>query len=535
MLFNLIITKTYSLVAGIIDGMNKVTQTLPEDVPELQNMVQDLQAKVSWYEEQFRLSQHKRFGISSEKASVHPDLFNEAETYAEDEQEVEGETTAQETITYTRNKPGRKSLPGDLPRKVARHELPESEQVCDCGHVLHVVGEATSEQLEIIPAEVYVIEHIQVKYACRACEEGIKTAPKPAQPIPKSFASPGLLAYITISKFLDSLPLYRQEAIFKRYNIDLSRATMSNWVLKIAELLKPYYDRLQFYLTSQSFIQADETTLTVVQDGRENGTKSYMWLYQSGDYQPRYPVVLYDYQATRAGRHAKTFLSGFEGYLQTDGFPGYHVMESDGTITLLGCMAHVRRKFDDALKALPKESRKKPGKVQMALSMIAKLYAIESEIKSLSVEQRYRVRQQKSKPRLDKFKAWCDKSIDQTKKDSRLGLAIRYTINQWKYLTRYLEEGALQIDNNTAEQRIKPFVIGRKNWIFNQTPRGADASAVLYSLVQTAKANNLEPFAYLKYLLTELPQLGRHYEIEALDQFLPWNLAEKIQPLDKVA
>ena len=210
-------------------------------------------------------------------------------------------------------------------------------------------------------------------------------------------------------------------------------------------------------------------------------------------------------------------------------------MESDDLITLVGCMAHVRRKFDEALKALPKESRKKPGKVQMGISMIAKLYAVESEIKNLDVEQRYLIRQQKSKPLLDKLKAWCDKSVDQTTKGSLLGTAIRYVINQWKYLTRYIEDGALQIDNNTAEQRIKPFVIGRKNWVVNQTPRGADASAVLYSLVQTAKANNLEPFAYLKYLLTELPQLGRHYETQALDQFMPWNLTEKIQPLDKVA
>jgi transposase len=515
--------------------MNKADHTLPDDISELHKLVHKLQAKVGWYEEQFRLSQHKRFGASSEKGDVQPGLFNEAETFADDEQEPESEAATHETITYTRKKPGRKGLPADLPRKTERHELPESEQVCDCGHALHVAGETTSEQLEIIPAQIYVVEHVQVKYGCRACEAGIKTAPKPAQPIPRSFASPGLLAYIAVSKFLDSLPLYRQQAIFKRYNIELSRATMSNWVLKMAELLQPYYERLKFYLTAQPFIQADETTLTVVKDGRENGTKSYMWLYQSGEHRPQYPVVLYEYQATRAGRHAKTFLKGFEGYLQTDGFPGYHIMESDGRVTLLGCMAHVRRKFDDALKALPKESRKKPGKVQMALSMIAKLYAVEAEIKNLTVEQRYLIRQQKSKPLLEQFKAWCDKSVTQLTKDSLLGKAIRYVINQWKYLTRYIEDGALQIDNNTAEQRIKPFVIGRKNWLVNQTPRGADASAVLYSLVQTAKANNLEPFAFLKHLLTELPKLDRHYDVEELDQLLPWNLIEKIQPLDKVA
>ena len=526
---------TYDMPSGIMQGMNSAPKPLPDNVSELQKMVLELQSKVSWFEEQFHLAQHKRFGASSEKSRLQPDFFNEAESFADDDKDADSNTAAQETITYTRKKTGRKPLPQDLPRKEVRYELPESEQVCDCGHALHAVGETNSEQLEIIPAKVYVIEHVQVKYACRACEEGIKTAPKPAQPIPKSIASPGLLAFIIVSKFLDSLPLYRQQAIFKRYNIELSRANMSNWVLKIAELLKPYYDRLKDCLTAQSFIQADETPLLVVQDGRENGAKSYMWLYQSGEHRPQYPIVLYDYQATRAGSHAKAFLSEFTGYLQVDGFPGYHVVERDGKIILLGCMAHVRRKFDEALKILPRESRKKPGKVQMALSQIAKLYAIESEIKNLTVEQRYLIRQQKSKPLLEKFKAWCDKSVDQTTKESTLGKALRYAINQWKHLTRYLENGALQIDNNTAEQRIKPFVIGRKNWLMNQTPRGANASALLYSLVQTAKANNLEPFAYLKHLLTELPQLGRHYKAEALDPFLPWNLTEKIQPLDKMA
>lgn len=518
------------LFFSIIHPMSSTNKTLPEDTPALQNMVLELQSKVNWYEEQFRLLQHKQFGTSSEK-DAHLDFFNEAEALA-DEKEIE----ARETITYERKKPGRKPLPKELPRKVVRHELTEKEQVCDCGHHLHEIGEETSEQLEIIPAQVYVVEHIQVKYACRACEEGVKTASKPAQPIPRSFASPSLLAYIIVSKFLDSLPLYRQEGIFKRYKVDISRANMSNWVLKSAELLKPFYNRLLHYLIMQQVIQADETTLRVINDGRKNCPKSYMWLYQSGDYAPECPIVLYEYQPTRAGLHAKTFLTGFSGYLQTDGFPGYHIFEGeDSDVILLGCMAHVRRKFHDALKALPKGGQKKPGMVQMAISKIAKLYAIEKQIKHLNAEQRYLIRQEQSKPLVNDFKKWCDDKVSKTTKDSKLGVAIRYVINQWKYLTIYLEDGYLQIDNNTAEQRIKPFVIGRKNWVMNQNPRGADASAILYSLVQTAKANNLEPFAFLTHILTELPKLGRHYDEEELDQFMPWNLTEKIQPLNKVA
>ena len=199
-------------------------------------------------------------------------------------------------------------------------------------------------------------------------------------------------------------------------------------------------------------------------------------------------------------------------------------------------MAHARRKFDEALKVLPKASRQnKTGMVQTALRKFTRLYAIEKQIKELTAEQRYLIRLEKSQPILDDLKQWCEQSVSKTSKDAVLGKAIRYTLNQWSYLVRYLEDGNLQIDNNAAERRIKPFVIGRKNWLFNQTPRGADASAILYSLIQTAIANNREPFDYLSYLFTELPKLGRHYEAEALDQFLPWNLTEKIKPLYKAA
>ncbi|WP_221900080.1 IS66 family transposase [Bathymodiolus platifrons methanotrophic gill symbiont] len=365
----------------------------------------------------------------------------------------------------------------------------------------------------------------------RACEIGIISAPKPAQPIPRSFASASLLAYIIVAKFMDSLPLYRQETIFKRLSIDLSRATLSNWMLKVAELLMPFYDRLHELLILQKILQADETTLNVIQDGRETKSKSYMWLYHSGGHESEHPIVLYEYQATRAGAHAANFLQGFSGHLQVDGYAGYHALASDDCI-LVGCMAHARRKFDEALKALPKESRKnKMGMAQTALRKFARLYALEKQFKGLTIEQRYLLRLEKSKPLLEDLKQWCDNNLTKTAKDSAIGKAIRYTINQWDSLTRYIDDGNIQIDNNAAERHIKPFVIGRKNWLFNQTPRGANASALLYSLVQTAVANNLEPFDYLKYLLTALPKLGRHYKPEALDQFLPWNLTEKIKPL----
>jgi len=516
--------------------MKSLPETLPDETNALQKMVLDyqstvdqLQEKLKWYEEQFRLFQHQRFGSSSEKCPDQMELFNEAESILDSLNQ--NDPDLEETISYQRKKPGRKPLSKHIPREVVRYELPEAERVCECGHALHEAGEDKSEQLEIIPAQIKVVEHVQVKYGCRACENGIISAPKPAQPIPRSFASASLLAYIIVAKFMDSLPLYRQETIFKRLSIDLSRATLSNWMLKVAELLMPFYDRLHELLILQKILQADETTLNVIQDGRETKSKSYMWLYQSGGHESEHPVVLYEYQATRAGAHAASFLQGFSGHLQVDGYAGYHALASDDCI-LVGCMAHARRKFDEAFKALPKESRKnKTGMAQTALRQFARLYALEKQFKDLTVEQRYLLRQEKSKPLLEELKQWCDDNLTKTAKDSSIGKAIRYTINQWDSLTRYIEDGNLQIDNNAAERHIKPFVIGRKNWLFNQTPRGANASALLYSLVQTAVANNLEPFDYLKYLLTELPKLGRHYEPEALDQFLPWNLIGKIKPL----
>jgi transposase len=227
--------------------MKSLPKTLPNDTIALQKMVQDyqftveqLQEKLNWYEEQFRLFQHRRFGASSEKHPEQMELFNEAESILDALPQGEGEL--EETITHQRNKPGRKPLSKHIPREVVRYELSEAERVCDCGHTLHEAGEDKSEQLEIIPAQIKIIEHVQVKYGCRACENGLLTAPKPAQPIPRSFASASLLAYIIVAKFMDSLPLYRQEMIFKRLSIDLSRATLSNWVLKSAELLKPFPD-----------------------------------------------------------------------------------------------------------------------------------------------------------------------------------------------------------------------------------------------------------------------------------------------------
>jgi transposase len=488
------------------------------------------QSRLDYLEEQFRLAQQKRFGASSEGHSGQGELFNEAEALVE---QLEAE---QEAISYTRNKPTRKPLPKDLPREVVVHDIADEDKVCDCCHgELHKIGEDTAEKLEFIPAQVKVIEHVRPKYACRACEKDgitntIKQAPVSNSIIPKGYATPSLLSQIITSKYHYGLPLYRQETLFKQYGINLSRQTMADWMIKSQLALQILYERLREILLQQAVIQADETTLNVL---KEEKTTCYMWLYCCGTDSPNNKVldaeclsmpniVLYDYQASRSGQCAVDFLAGYSGYLQVDGYQGY----AKTSATLVACMAHMRRKFVEAQTAHRGADRAKgkTGKTNWALNHIQKLYRIESKIKDLSAPEKYRIRQQEALPLLIEFKDWLDKSTHQVPDKTALGMAITYALNQWPKLIRYIDDGKLSIDNNRAERAIKPFVIGRKNWLFSNTKNGAKASATLYSIIETAKANGLVPYDYLNYLLTEIPnlQLGTN-----IDHLLPWEFAKR--------
>jgi transposase len=494
--------------------MKKSPETLPTDVKTLQKMVLELRDQNQHLLEQFRLAQHKQFGKSSEIDSGQGELFNEAEEIADEVIEPEVET-----INYTRKKPKRQPLPKDLPREVRIHDLTDSEKVCDCcGEGLHPMGEKKSEQLEFIPAQVKVIENVRLQYSCRTCEkQGTKTTIKIAQvplsPIPKSIATPSLLSQIITSKYQYSLPLYRQEMLFKQHGIILNRKTMSEWVIKCATLFKPIIEYLHQYLLLQRVVQADETTVNVLS---EDKTKCYMWVYCTGSDSPENNdiknIVLYDYQKSRAGSCAIDYLKGMTGALQADGYKGYEQVDA----ILAGCWAHARRKFVEAQTAQPKN---KTGRADWAIRHIKKLYKIEKEIKDLSVDEKKIIRQQKSKPLLEDFKKWLDKSQQQVLPKSAMGKAIQYNLNQWQKLNRYIENGALNIDNNRAERAVKPFVIGRKNWMFSNTVSGANASAALYSVIETAKANGLTPFNYLMYLLEELPK-----QPENLEYLMPWNV-----------
>ena len=497
---------------------NKLVESQVSEIAQLKQSVQHLL-------EQFRLAQQQRFGVSSESHDYQGELFNEAEVAVDEPAEL---TTDDDTSGSAKKRAKRKPLPKDLPREVIIHDISDADKQCDCGHQLSLMGQDSSEKLKFIPAQISVIEHVRLKYSCKHCDTkgtqaNIKQAPVPISPIPKGFATPSLLSQLITSKYQYALPLYRQETLFKQHGIELSRQTMSDWMLKSAALFKPLYDLLHQNLLTQGVLHADETTLKVINDER---VKSYMWVYCSGadgpNTQPRYhnldSIVLYDYQdGSRAGTCVSHFLATeqtvFKGYLQVDGYAAYQQASNK----LVGCWAHVRRKFKEAIVAQGKSKTDKVSKADMALNMIAKLYRIETQIQSLSLEERLYFRRTHSSAQLTLFKQWLDKSVLQVSKQSALGKAIQYSLNQWPKLTRYVEDSRLNIDNNRAERAVKPFVIGRKNWLFNHNHRGAEASAILYSIIETAKANGLTPFDYIEHCLEQLSHPNC-----VLNSLLPW-------------
>jgi len=507
------------LLLETLAARDKAIELKDAEIAELKQSVQRLL-------ELFRQAQQKRFGASSESHDYQGELFNEAEIIVDEPVEL---TTDDGVPPKKRAK--RKPLPKDLPREVIIHDISEADKQCECcGHQLVLMGQDSSEKLKFIPAQIKVIEHVRLKYSCKHCDTkgtqaNIKQAPVPASPIPKGFATASLLSQLITSKYQYALPLYRQETLFKQHGIALSRRTMADWMMKSAALFKPLYDVLHQHLLTQGVLHADETTLKVINDER---VKSYMWVYCSGadgpSTEPRYQgvhnIVLYDYQeGSRASTCVSRFLATehtvFKGYLQVDGYAAYQQANNK----LVGCWAHARRKFKEAIVAQGKNTTGKVSKADVALDMIAKLYRIERQIQSLSLKERLYFRRTHSSAQLALFKQWLDKSAQQVSKKSALGEAIHYSLNQWSKLSRYIEDSRLNIDNNRAERAVKPFVIGRKNWLFNHNHRGAEASAILYSIIETAKANGLTPFDYIEHCLECLS-----YPNCDLNSLLPWHV-----------
>jgi len=475
--------------------------------------------------EQFILARHRQFGVSSEHISGQGRLFDEVEVLAADTSEAQDTAPIppETPVSSDAAKPEAKArgkrapLPPELPRVDIVHDVPESERTCPCGTPMVVIGQQISEQFDIVPMQIRVLRHVRNTYGCPGGEHAPVTATLPAQPLPKSNASPDFLAMLLITKYIDGLPLARFEYVLNRHGVKVPRQTLARWVIGAANLLQPLHNLMRDTLFDGPFMHMDETVVQVLKEKDKSPTSnSYMWVQAGGP--PDKPVVIYDYDPSRSGTVPTRLLLGYQGYFMTDGYNGYNALARHEAIEHLVCWVHVRRKFIEATRVQPKG---KKGRADEAVALIGKLYGIEKDCKEASDSERFLARQQRSVPALAKLREWLDKTLPTVAPKSALGKALSYMHDYWAKLIRYVERGDLPIDNNRVENSIRPFVIGRKAWLFSDTPAGANASAVIYSLLQTAKANGHEPYAWLRRVMRDLPAAKTVEEIEAL---LPWNL-----------
>lgn len=493
---------------------------LRDEIDCLKEQLIEKDNRISLLEDLIKQFQHKLYAPSSEKSSAKQlSIFNEAEVSDADatQDDVDNTSTPTTVAAHQRRKRTRFHLPPDIPCEDIIYDIPEHDKVCPHdGSVLKVIDSDDHKQLDIIPAQLKVLVHRRLKYACPCCDQHIVTATKPKQPIEKSIASPGLLATIATQKYCDALPLYRQSEIFKRLGIDLDRTNLANWMVRCGALVQPLINLLLEHICAQPVVHLDETTNQVLNEpGKTAQSKSYMWLTAAYGKQP---AIVFRYDATRSERVPLDILNDTVSTIMVDGYTGYGKACLTYNITRLGCWAHARRKFVEAKQVQPKG---KTGKADLALSFIQKLYAIEKQIKEQPPDQRYAIRQQHAKPIIDKLRQWLEKSLPTVPPKTQLGKALTYLHNQWDCLVRYLDDGHYPIDNNQAENSIRPFAIGRKNWLFANSQAGATASANLYSLIETAKLNGLNPLDYLKQVFTALPNAQTINDIERM---LPWNI-----------
>jgi len=469
---------------------------LPDDIESLKKLVLSLREENTGLYDLVAQLRRKQYGTSSEKASSEQlGMFDEVEVEALNPEPKDDESV---TIPEHERKRGKRlKLPSSLPRVDVVIDI--ENKICpNDGEEFKCIGEEVSEKLEIIPAKVRVIRTIRKKYACPACEL-MTEAPAPQEMIPKSNASASVLAYIATAKYVDALPLYRQEAIFKRIGLDLSRQTMARWMIQVGDKIAPLITLLREELLKSHYLHMDETVVQVLkEDGKKAQTTSYMWVQaRSGPS----PIILYHYAKNRSGSNAHELLDDYHGALQVDGYDGYSSVISKNEITRLGCWAHARRKFFDAFKSSSGNSIGKQG-----LVFFKKLYEVEDEIKESSPENRFYIRLTRSIPITREFEEWIKVQKQKVNPESLAGKALKYALNEWSFLMNCFSSSEFRIDNNYIESHIRPFTIGRKNWMFSVKPEGATASANLYSLVETAKANGIDPFDYLNKVFTNLPK-----------------------------
>jgi len=494
-----------------------------EETEKLSKRIEYLELENRHQREIIDARNRRLFGRRSEKLT-HDELqywlFNEAELGMHEKVNLPEKSVS--IKAHERKKQGRKPISDDLPRKNIIHDIPDDEKLCiHCSKPRPKIGEDVREEVSIIPVKVFVKRHIYPKYGpcnCAECKNDKETKPiisaeHEKRIIPGSMADEMFLAYLATSKFCDGLPFYRQEKIMRRYGIDYGRATMCDQMIRISAACSDLIDLLENEARSGPILNMDETHLQVLHEpDRDPSTKSWMWVMIGRPGGKK--VILFHYHPNRSGEVAKKLLDGYRGYLQSDGYSVYHAVgDTDGIISV-GCWAHARRKFFDA-KGLPEQV----SKADEALAMIAKLFHIDSALreKNLTENDFVRIRREQSQPVLDQLFCWLHETEPRVPPSLNLHKAIRYTQNEWERLIRYLDHAYLTPDNNIAENAIRPFVVGRKNWLFANNPRGAHASACLYSLIESAIANGLDPFDYLAWLFTELPKTPK----EKLRDLLP--------------
>ena len=517
-------------VREYIRGLEARVQEIQNKYESSLNNINELQNQYLEIKEKYDLLVYKRFVRSAEELLAdqsQPLLFAEQGTKAEISKETEM-VEHTEVKSHKRNKKGRKGIALAIERRERIIDIPDSDKTCACGEKLIKIGEKTSEKLEITPPEIYVDRVVRPKWACRKCE-GTEDEDKPtvrmmpAEPtiIPRSIVSPSLLSCIMIQKYEDHLPFYRQEKQFKRIGIVISRQDMCNWQQKAYGRLLPLFKLFKDTIKQGPVMQMDETTVQVMgEKGRADTGKSYMWLARGGP--PGKTVVLYEYRQTRAANHAKEILEGYKGYLQTDGYSGYDSAVKDlPGVVHVGCFAHCRRHFFEAAKISDYAQTAKEG-----IAYIRKLYEIERKVrelqkKKMSEKKFIKKRRAKAGPVLMAFRQWLIKNSLEVPPSFLLGKAIHYSLSQWDKMVRYLGSQYLTPDTNAAENSIRPFVLGRKGWLFNKSPEGAESSCGMFSLIETAKQNGLVPLHYLKALFEKVPYAN---SAEDWEKLLPWNI-----------
>ena len=497
-------------------------------ITDLQNSIDDLNRLVTNLTEIIQQMRRDKYGPSSEKTVVTDgtceqlSLFNEVELESGGKAEEPVERTPSGKFKSRGKRVRKVTILEDLEVREVLCEVPDDELSCPrCGTDLKVLGKETvREELEYIPAKLKIVRYVRNAYECPKCKHTeqpyIIKAVAPTSLMNHSLASPSSVANVMYQKYVSGIPLYRQEKDWERMGILLSRATMANWVIRCSEdYFYPVIAHMKARMLQREILHADETPVQVLKEpGKKPQTKSYMWLYRTGnDGGP--PIILYDYRPSRSGDNAEEYLNGFKGYLHTDGYSGYNKLTG---VTRCGCWAHLRRKFDEAVP-IGKASEANGSYAKQGIAYCNKLFEIEADLTDMSPEDRYNVRLELEKPVLEAFWSWLNSFVPL--RGSKLAAAVTYARNQKPYLENYLLDGRCSISNNIAENAIRPFVTGRKNWLFSDTPKGASASAAVYSIVETAKANGLDVFLYLEQLLMHMTDWD--HTPEHLDELMPWS------------